>query len=82
LGALAAGGLSSAVPFLADLLALRRAPAHFFGIFMSVNPVFAALVGVIVLGQYFDLASGLAIAVIVTANAGSVRARARPPDER
>ena len=29
--ALAAGVLSSAVPFLADLLALRRVPAHFFG---------------------------------------------------
>ena len=43
--------LSSAVPFLADLLALRRVPARFFGIFMSVNPVLAALVGLVVLGR-------------------------------
>lgn len=39
--ALAAGVLSSAVPFLSDLLTLRRVPAQFFGTFMSVNPVLA-----------------------------------------
>ncbi|MEU9498001.1 EamA family transporter [Streptomyces sp. NPDC048196] len=66
--ALAAGVLSSAVPFVSDLLALRRVPPHFFGVFMSVNPVFAALIGLIVLGQHLDAASWLAIAVIVTAN--------------
>ena len=50
--------LSSAVPFLADLLALRRVPARFFGMFMSVNPVFAALVGWLVLGQRLDALPG------------------------
>jgi inner membrane transporter RhtA len=38
-GSAAAGVLSSAVPFLADLFTLRRVPAGFFGVFMSVNPV-------------------------------------------
>ncbi|MGX1672819.1 EamA family transporter [Streptomyces sp. NPDC055400] len=70
--ALAAGVLSSAVPFLADLLALRRVPAPFFGIFMSVNPVCAALVGLVVLGQHLDPASWTAISVIVAANAVAV----------
>ncbi|MGP8296489.1 EamA family transporter [Streptomyces inhibens] len=70
--ALAAGVLSSAVPFLADLLALRQVPARFFGIFMSVNPVFAALIGLFVLGQHLDLASWLAITAIVAANAVAV----------
>ncbi|MGW0790584.1 EamA family transporter [Streptomyces sp. NPDC002911] len=70
--ALAAGVLSSAVPFLADLLALRRVPAHFFGVFMSVNPVFAALVGLAVLGQRLDALAWLAIAVIVGANTAAV----------
>lgn len=70
--ALAAGVLSSAVPFLADLLALRRVPTHFFGVFMSVNPVFAALAGTVVLGQHLEPASWSAIAVIVTANAVAV----------
>ncbi|MDQ0693619.1 EamA family transporter [Streptomyces anulatus] len=70
--ALIAGVLSSAVPFLADLLALRRVPAHFFGVFMSVNPVFAALVGLAVLGQRLDVLAWIAIAVIVTANTAAV----------
>lgn len=70
--ALAAGVLSSAVPFLADLLALRRIPARFFGVFMSVNPVFASLVGLLVLDQHLAPASWGAIAVIVTANAVAV----------
>lgn len=67
-----AGLLCSAVPMVADLLALRRVPARFFGVFMSVNPVFAALTGLAVLGQALGLADWLAIAAIVTANAVSV----------
>nr|WP_241837686.1 EamA family transporter [Streptomyces sp. CB02115] len=78
--ALIAGVLSSAVPFLADLLALRRVPAHFFGVFMSVNPVFAALVGLAVLGQRLDVLAWIAIAVIVAANTAAVStARRRTP---
>ncbi|MFH8735648.1 EamA family transporter [Streptomyces sp. NPDC017964] len=80
--ALAAGVLSSAVPFLADLLALRRVPAHFFGIFMSVNPVCAALVGLVILGQHLDPASWTAIAVIVAANAVAVGTAAHRPPAR
>ncbi len=66
--ALVAGVLSSAVPFLADLMALRRVPAHFFGVFMSVNPVVAALVGMAVLGQHLDVPAWCAVAVVVGAN--------------
>jgi inner membrane transporter RhtA len=66
--ALAAGLLSSAVPFLADLLALRRVTSRSFGIFMSVNPVMAALIGTAVLGQRLDWAAWLAMLVIVVAN--------------
>ena len=67
-----AGLLCSAVPMVADLLALRRVPARFFGVFMSVNPVFATLTGLVVLGQSLALADWLSIAAIVTANAVSV----------
>jgi inner membrane transporter RhtA len=74
-----AGLLCSAVPMVADVLALRRVPARLFGVFMSVNPVFAALTGVIVLRQSLALADWLAIATIVTANAVSVSGRARGP---
>lgn len=70
--AAAAGVLSSAVPFLADLLALRWVPARFFGVFMSVNPVLAALVGLLILDQSLGWAEWLAITTIVTANTISV----------
>ena len=77
--AAAAGILSSAVPFLADLFALRRVPTRFFGVFMSVNPVLAALVGLLVLDQYLGWAEWLAIAAIVAANTLSVRTAAAEP---
>src|SRR6201994_1719639 len=76
-GALAAGVLSSAVPLLCDLLALRRVPAQFFGVFMSVNPVFAALAGLVILGQHLTWASWLAIGIIVAVNTVAVRAQRR-----
>jgi inner membrane transporter RhtA len=74
-----AGVLSSAVPFLADLLALRRVPARFFGVFMSVNPVLAALVGLVILGQSLGWVEWLAITTIVTANTVSVLTADRSP---
>jgi inner membrane transporter RhtA len=41
---------------------------------MSVNPVFAALTGLVVLGQNLDGVAWLAIAVIVSANTAAVSA--------
>ena len=72
-----AGLLCSAVPMVADLLALRRVPARFFGVFMSVNPVFAALTGLVVLGQSLAVLDWLAVAAIVSANAVSVSVGSR-----
>jgi inner membrane transporter RhtA len=70
--AAAAGLLSSAVPFAVDLLALRRIPAHFFGIFMSVHPVFAAAIGAVVLGEALAPLDWLGIALVVIANTAAV----------
>lgn len=72
-----AGILSSAVPFLSDLLALRRVPAHFFGIFMSVNPVMAASVGLVGLDQQLHPSEWLSITAVVAANVVSVIAGSR-----
>lgn len=77
--AAAAGILSSAVPLLTDLLALRRVPAGYFGIFMSVNPVLAALAGLVILHQSLSWESWLSIAAIVAANAISTLTRQRQP---
>src|SRR6202167_2015357 len=83
--AAAAGLLSSAVPMVCDVLALRRVPASFYGVFMSVNPVFAALTGLVILRQSLGLADWLAITAIVTVNAVTVSAppaRAAARDQR
>jgi inner membrane transporter RhtA len=70
--AVAAGVLSSAVPYLADLFTLRRVPAAAFGLFMSVNPVLAAVVGRVVLDQRLGAAEWAGITAVVSANALSI----------
>jgi inner membrane transporter RhtA len=80
--AVAAGVLASAVPYVADLIALRRVPAHLFGLLMSVQPIFAALVGAVVLGQRLGAIEWAGIALIVGANVAALlsarRSRLRP----
>jgi inner membrane transporter RhtA len=68
-----AGVMCSAVPMVADVLALRRVPTRLFGVFMSINPVVAALIGLVVLGQSLQAVDWLAIVAIVAANAVSVQ---------
>jgi inner membrane transporter RhtA len=72
-----AGALASTVPFLVDLLALRRIPAHYFGTFMSVHPAFAAGIGAVVLGEALAPLDWLGITLVVTANAAAVVIRGR-----
>lgn len=67
--AVAAGVLSSAVPYLADLFTLRRVPAAAFGLFMSVNPVLAAVVGWVALGEGLGWMEWAGITAVVAANA-------------
>ncbi|MEU3744381.1 MULTISPECIES: EamA family transporter [Streptomyces] len=70
--AVAAGVLASAVPYLVDLFTLRHVPAAAFGLFMSVNPVLAALVGWIGLGQGLGWIEGAAVGAVVGANVLSI----------
>jgi len=75
--AVAAGIFASVLPYVADLIALRRVPANMFGVLMSINPVFAAVIGAVILHQ--DLAAGqwAGIGLIVAANAGVLLLRER-----
>ncbi|GAA3861345.1 EamA family transporter [Streptomyces sp. NPDC003328] len=73
--AIAAGLLSSAVPYLADLFTLRRVSAPAFGLFMSVNPVLAAVVGRLLLGQHLGWTAWAGIGAVVTANTVGIAAR-------
>jgi inner membrane transporter RhtA len=76
-----AGVLASAVPFVLDLLALRRVPAGYFGLFMSVHPVIAALVGLVLLGQVLPWTGWFGILCVVVANtlAGGLGRRGGAP---
>jgi inner membrane transporter RhtA len=73
--AVACGLMSSIAPYVADLLALRRVPAQMFGTFTSINPVWAALAGWLVLHQALDLNEWIGIGLIVTSNV-AISARA------
>jgi len=78
--AIAAGVLSSVVPYAADLIALRFVPQRFFGVFMSVHPVLAALVGVVLLDQVLAVHEWLGMTVVVLANSTAVMGV--PPSRR
>ncbi|KQO01016.1 hypothetical protein ASF21_11565 [Arthrobacter sp. Leaf234] len=75
--AIGAGVLASAVPFMADLIALRRIPANVFGILMSINPVLAALIGAVLLDEHLGTVESVGIVLIVTANTAALRLAAR-----
>jgi inner membrane transporter RhtA len=68
LGYAAVAGVLSAVPYAADLIALRTVPPRVFGMFMSVHPVLAALAGLVLLGQELRGHEWAGIAVVLAAN--------------
>lgn len=68
---LAIGLLSSVIPYRFELETLRRIPARVFGIWMSLEPAVAALVGVVLLGQALSPAQWLAIGCVIIASAGA-----------
>ena len=68
--AVGAGILASVLPYVADLIALRRVPANLFGVLMSINPVFAAIIGAVALHQDLTVGQWAGIGLIVLANAG------------
>lgn len=67
--AVGCGILSSIVPYVADLLALRRVSPPTFGTLTSINPVWAALAGWFLLHQALELHEWLGIGLIVAGNA-------------
>jgi inner membrane transporter RhtA len=80
--AVGAGVLSSVIPYAVDLVALRRVPARFFGVVMSVHPVLAALAGLVLLGQVLSPHEWVGIAIVVAANAVAVATASPTPGRR
>ena len=75
---LAIGLLSSVIPYRVEMEALRQVPARIFGIWMSLEPAVAALVGLIVLGESLAWSQWLAIVCVTVACAGAARGRPAP----
>ncbi len=75
---LAIGLLSSIIPYSLELEALRRIPARVFGIWMSLEPAAAALVGLVILGQALAVREWLAIGCVMIACAGAARGAREP----
>lgn len=68
--AIATGLVASVIPYLAEFAALRRLPEHVFSILLSLEPVVAALAGLIMLGQYSGPLRWAAIFLLVAASIG------------
>ena len=64
------GLLSSAIPYTLEMHALRHLPTKTFGVTLSVEPMFGAIAGAIILGETLSLAQTMAIACILAASAG------------
>ncbi|HEY2279263.1 MAG TPA: EamA family transporter, partial [Streptosporangiaceae bacterium] len=72
------GILSSAIPYGLEMQALRWIPSRVFGIWMSVEPAVAALIGLALLGQHLSIAEWAAVGCVVAASIGAARAAPAP----
>jgi len=78
LAGLGIGLLSSIIPYSLEMEALRRIPPRVFGIWMSLEPAVAALVGLVLLGQSLAVREWLAIGCVMVACAGAARGARGP----
>lgn len=70
---LAVGLLASVIPYGLEIIALRRMAANVFGILMSLEPAFAALAALLILGEQLRPAELIAMACVIAASIGVVR---------
>ena len=66
------------LPYVFELIALRRLPTALFGVIMSLEPGFAALLGFLILGQSLAVSGVVAIAMVVVASAGAALTSREP----
>jgi len=63
--------LSTALPYTLEMIALTRLPARTFGVLMSIEPVFGALAGWVMLHELLLPGQWAAIAMIILASIGT-----------
>ncbi len=68
---LAVALLSSTLPFLLDMFAMRHLPPSVFGVLLSASPAAGAIAGWLVLGETLSLLQCVGIAAIAAACAGA-----------
>jgi inner membrane transporter RhtA len=74
------GLLSSVIPYWLELEALRRIPTSLFGVWMSLQPAVAALIGLALLSQRLSVPDWGGVGCVVAAAAGAAAAaQAGPP---
>ncbi len=66
--------LSSAMPFLLDMFALKHLPRHVFGVLMSASPAVSAMAAWLILGEHLNGLQWVGIAGISVACLGSALA--------
>jgi inner membrane transporter RhtA len=71
LPALAVAILSTVLPYSLEMVALTRLPARTFGVLMSIEPAFGALLGYVHLHEWLTAVQWTAIALIILASIGS-----------
>jgi len=73
----AIGLMSSVIPYWLEFEALRRVPARVFGVWMSMQPAVAALIGLLMLGQRLSPAEWAGVCCVVVASGGAAQGAAR-----
>jgi inner membrane transporter RhtA len=68
---LAIAVLSTALPYTLEMIVLTRLPARTFGILMSIEPVFGALFGWVMLKEHLAFLQAAAIGMIILASVGA-----------
>jgi inner membrane transporter RhtA len=74
--------MSSALPFLLDIYALKRLPANIFGVLMSASPAVSALAGLLVLQEILSSLQWLGIGAISLACIGATQSSSGPDSKR
>jgi inner membrane transporter RhtA len=69
----AIGMLSSVIPYRLELESLRRMPTRLFGVWMSLEPAVAALIGLVMLRQRLSAVEWIAIGCVMIACAGAAQ---------
>jgi len=64
--------ISATIPFWLELYAMPRLPTRTFSVLMSLEPVFAVLFGLVMLGEHLSLIQTLGVALVIGSSIGSV----------